>query len=347
MRCIKMLKIHDPYASAMRGEEVFNTTQCRNHAFGTHDFCLSCLKQKVWKSQSRICAVRACDQEIENEVDGWLLYPQKEYGKSVYDRMHVVCEYCHKRYVREAKKQLILPKMYWITHERLNEIQAEINDWHTYTFENTGQVPCKPDTQQKLFSIYRRERRQFRKSPDYDKHADMVAMSKKAGRCEDCRCEAGRDQLLTANPTKYGEADMLCWVCRENRLWALGVHPGVRRGGGLLKRMARFFKKIDSYRKVVPVTLEEEVELMEAISYLTPAVSSSSPLYKQQLRTRRRLFVIEWWYSSECPSCREVKEESQWVVDWEKDLAGCKSCHMNGWSLPFKRYVIPFGLAFD
>lgn len=333
MRCITMLKIHEP----MRN--VFNTVQCRNHTFGTHDFCKACLKRAVWKSQSRICAVRACAASptggsIENEADAHLLYPQKEYGKGVYNRMHVVCESCFHRYIREGKKRTIQPKMFWVTLERYNEIEAELLDWINQQYP----VPGKAEVQRKRFGLYRNERKRFRKSAAFQPIHSVTA------RCDDCRCETYADQLHISQHT---DGEGLCWVCKENRLWALDIHPGTGRSRGLLSRLKSFFKRIDTYRKVVPISLDQECDLMDIINYLTPKVSRSSPKYMSQRVIRKRWLVIDWWYAFECPSCRRVVEESQWVVDWKKDLAGCKSCHMAGWSKPFKDAVVPFGLAFD
>lgn len=345
MRCITMLKIHDPLASLRRGgdgevpKEVFISTQCRNHTFGTHDFCRSCLRTKVWRSQSRICAIRACDREIENEMDAHLLYPQKEYGKGVYDRMHVVCNQCKRRFIREAKKHSMMPKMFWVSEQRYREVEEQVIDW----FNQQYPVPGKAEVQQYRFNLYRKARAEFRRSPEYeDMYGGLVTF--RTERCADCRCEVFADQLHVSAST---DGEGLCWVCKENRLWALGVHPGLGSQRGLLSRLKSFFKRIDTYRKVVPISLNQECDLMEIINYLTPKVSRKSATYMSQRKIRKRMLVTEWWFDSVCPSCHREIEDSQWVVDWENDLAGCKSCHMTGWSKPFKNFMIPFGLAFD
>lgn len=342
-RCITMLKIHDPLASLRRGgdgevpKEVFISTQCRNHTFGTHDFCRSCLRTKVWRSQSRICAVRACAASptggsIENEMDAHLLYPQKEYGKGVYDRMHVVCESCWQRYRVHARHQQYRPDLSWATPELMAEIDREMADWARRMSADHGRWPSAVDVKEWRKNTYRKWSRKIIGRRE----------EAKTGRCEDCQCEAPDYQLVALVEGRMGS---LCWVCKENRLWYANQHRLTRRQNGLLGKLRTFYNKIDDYRKVVPISLDVECDIMDAISFLTPRVSPRDKGYRKELLARRRVWVTDWWFGNRCPSCGEETDNNSWVVNWEEDKASCRSCYCNGWSEPFVDSILPFGLG--
>lgn len=324
MRCIRIFMIHDSYASEQWGYPVFNRAQCSHHTFGTHDFCKSCLRGKVWETQSGVCAIRACEARMPTEADGRLLYPQHSYSKGVYDRMHVVCLRCFQRYVRTARHSHYSPRMDWIDADLVRELEEAEADW------------CRANGAGKWEAL------QFRKTL-YKRYRPVRAKrDPELGRCADCHCEAPVASL------KYGDL-RLCWVCKENRLWALGLHPGIRKvsPARLYSTLKSFAQRIDEYRKYVPVSHLEECDLLDVIAFLTVRTGyqhGNTSEYQRERRLRLKQLVSGYWYCGKCPSCGSPTEDSKWVINWAKDLASCRTCYSNGWAISFRDALIPFGL---
>jgi len=96
-------------------------------------------------------------------------------------------------------------------------------------------------------------------------------------------------------------------------------------------------RNIEAYREYgLPITFSDEARLLNALGVLSRSA---------RLDHRYRFLVMEWFYSYTCGICRTPTPPDQWVVSWDYDHAECLKCYREGKRLPFRRDILPFGLA--
>jgi hypothetical protein len=273
------------------------------------DFCKTCFRYLQWKRQEGYCS--ACTEYINDPViDSYLIHDK-----------WILCRLC------------------WADYRRYR--RGSLRRGYNARFEFRIQTMPPPQLTFEIADRVQRGQRRSTARKHVLKHFLDPPPEEPVLKCYGCGCLYGKWVWFD----ETGEDEKTYNFCYRCWRGMTGPRRRMKKSKrGPLQQIKRALSRMHIYREwSYPITFADESKLLDAQGILSSSIQTDRSEYAMDLKRRYRRLVVEWHYQNRCPICKEVTD--QWSVSWEQDHAECLQCFYEKQRMPFKRKLLPLGLA--